>query len=109
MAISQRAPTKKDVDLAEVKRKGEVQTRYAYGIVGALWIAVSSLPILALQEIVEPLAGNTTIVDVNLVFSITIALSVIANGAQYFKGRSQRAELRRQRERFDALEREVER
>src|SRR5215213_1828638 len=95
-----RATTKHDVALAEVERKTarELMAVQALGIV--LSIAASALPILALRGLVEPLAGKETIVDVNLVVSVTLAISVVLNGLQYLKGRSQRGELQRQRARL---------
>lgn len=107
MAVSQRAPTKREVDLAEIKRKGDVQIKLAYGVVGALWIAVSAVPIYALQWVVEPLAGTTTSVDANVGFTVAVTLSIIVNVAQQTKTRSQRTELRRQRKRLATLEQEA--
>jgi hypothetical protein len=52
MAISQRQPTRRDVELAEVKRKGEIQIKLAYGVVGAMWFLAATLPIIALRGLV---------------------------------------------------------
>lgn len=103
--MAQRSSTNKhDVALAEVGRKADREAILARGFVIALGIAALSLPILALQEVVDPLAGETTKVDVNLVFSITVAVSLVLNGLQFLKGQSQRKELKRQRTRLDRLE-----
>lgn len=65
---------------------------------------MSYFPLVALQGIVEPLAGETTKVDINVVVSVAIALSLVLNVFQYLKGRSRRNELKRQRSRLDAFE-----
>lgn len=98
-----KSTNKHDVALAEVARKAARETIVARGLVTVVVLAVSALPIIALRSIIEPLAGRTTNVNVSLVFSVTIAISVVLNGLQYFKGRSQRAELQRQRERLQSL------
>jgi hypothetical protein len=99
-----RATTKHDVALAEVERKLAREVTIARGLVLVFSIVASSLPILALQEIVTPLAGHTTQVNVNLAFSFTVAVSVVVNIFQAAKTRSQRHELERQRERVTELE-----
>jgi hypothetical protein len=102
-----RATTKHDVALAEVHGKWTRNVALARGFIVVLGIAASALPLWALQGIVEPLAGHTTKVDVNIVVSIALSLSVVINGLQYVKGRSRRSELQRQRERLAAFEGEV--
>lgn len=103
MATS-RALTEHDVAFAEVQRKADRETAIIRAFSITFWIAALALPILALQELVDPLAGRTTKVDVNVVISLALAVSLALNGFQYAKGRSQRSELLRQRERFTNLE-----
>jgi hypothetical protein len=102
--MAPRKVTKHDVDLAEVARKGNREAIIARGGVVALGIAASALPIWAAQNIVESLAGKNTTVHVNMVVSITVALSLTVNVLQYLKARSQRKELKRQRELITKLE-----
>jgi hypothetical protein len=96
--------SKHDVALAEVRRKANREAILARGFMAVAGLAVLYFPLSAIPEIVEPFAGRTTKVDVNLVVSITIALSLVLNGLQFVKGRSRRAELKRQRERLEELE-----
>lgn len=99
-----RSVTKHDVALAEVRRKAARELAVIRGVVVAIWIAASALPILAVQRIIEPLAGETTIVNVDVVVSVVVTLSIAINIGQAAKLRSQRKELRRQRERIARLE-----
>jgi hypothetical protein len=96
--------SKNDVALAEVRRKADREAILARGLVAVAVIAVSYFPLSAIPDIVEPFAGETTRVDVNLVVSIAIVLSLALNGFQFIKGRSRRNELKRQRTRLEALE-----
>jgi type IV secretory pathway TrbD component len=99
-----KSPTKHDVALAEIARKARREAILFRGLVAVAVILALYLPISALQGIVEPLAGKTTKVDVNVVVSIAVALSLALNGFQYLKGRSRRNELKRQRDRIKTLE-----
>jgi cobalamin biosynthesis protein CobD/CbiB len=90
--------------LAEVHRKAEKESTIWRGLMRALAILATAAPIWAFQEVVDPLAGRETIVQVNVVLSVTIALSLVVNVAQQAKIRSQRDELKRQRERLKELE-----
>lgn len=96
-----------DVELAKVHRSHEVRSRLAQGLVGALWIAAASIPIWALGAVIEPLAGETTVVKANLIIGGGLALSVIINVSLFFKGRSQREEIKRLRARADRLEKKA--
>jgi hypothetical protein len=60
-----------------------------------------------LQGIFDPLAGETTIVDVSLVASISVVLSGVVNLVQAVKGRAQRRTIRRLRKRIEELEASV--
>ncbi len=101
---ARKAITKHDVALAEVHRKASREVILARGFIWAVALAASTLPINALHGIVGPLAGETTIVDFNFVVSITLAASLLLNGFQYLKGRSQRSGLERQRDIIDEHE-----
>jgi hypothetical protein len=104
-------PTKREIEreteLAKVRRSAEVWTIVAYGIVVALSIAACALPLLALQSVVEPLAGKTTKVEANIVVSVSLAFSIGINGLQWVKGRGQRSEIKRLRHRERELENRI--
>lgn len=97
--------TKHDVAFAEVARKANREAILARGLVAVLVIGASYFPLSAIPGIVEPFAGETTTVEVNLVVSIAIGLSLTLNLLQFIKGRSRRNELKRQRTRLELLER----
>lgn len=101
---ARRGPTKHDVALAEIQRKASREAIIARGVVVVAVVLASYFPIVALQGIIEPLAGETTKVDVNVVASISLALSLVLNGFQFLKGRSRRNELKRQRNRLSGFE-----
>lgn len=103
---AQRA-TKHDVDLAKIHRSHEIWKILAYGLVGGFWIAVASVPVWAFQSVIEPLAGNTTIVQANIVVSVSLALSVTINGFQYLKARSDHSTIKHLRSRVADLEQKV--
>jgi uncharacterized membrane protein YidH (DUF202 family) len=96
--------SKHDVALAEVQRKANRETILAWGFVAVAVLAVSYFPLSTIPDIVEPFAGKTTTVDVNVIVGITATLSLSLNVLQFVKGRSRRRELKRQRNRLDALE-----
>jgi hypothetical protein len=101
---SRGSATKHDVAFAEVARKASREAILARGLVAVMVIGASYFPLSAIPDIVEPFAGETTKVDVNLVVSIAIGLSLTLNFLQFIKGRSRRNELKRQRTRLDILE-----
>ncbi len=104
LVASRGSATKHDVALAEVSRKAYREAILARGLVAVAVIAASYFPLSAIPDIVEPFAGETTTVDVNLVVSVAIGLSLTLNLLQFIKGRSRRGELKRQRIRLEALE-----
>lgn len=97
--------TKHDVDLAKINASIKTRSILATGFCASLQIAALALPIYALHWVIQPLAGRTTRFDANIAISVTIALSVVINASQYFKGRRQRAEIARMRNRMAELER----
>ncbi|HSH59862.1 MAG TPA: hypothetical protein VK988_09535 [Acidimicrobiales bacterium] len=72
-----------------------------------LTILASAVPLTVLRDIVEPFAGRTTVVQATIGISLTVALSLVVNGAQYLKGRQQRRELQRARLRTERLEQRI--
>lgn len=103
-ALKTKPTTKHDVALAEVERKAKRETILAYGAVTTIVILAAAIPVLAMQGLVEPLAGRKTSVNVDVVVSITVAISLMVNGFQFVKGRSQSNELKRLRSRLAELE-----
>lgn len=101
---ARKSTTKHDVALAEVQRKASREAILARGMVFAVVVAAATLPINALQGIIEPLAGQTTVVNVNVVLGATVAISVVVNLFQFMKGSSQRRSLKRLRDRVTELE-----
>lgn len=104
-----KSATKRDVELAEIQRKANRDVTLARGGVWVAMIIASAVPLYALHWVVDPLAGKTTNVDVNIVVTISLALSLVWNFGQLSKGRSRRDELQRQRGRLDQLESELRR
>jgi hypothetical protein len=104
-APKQRSATKHDVALAEVNRKAARELTIIRYAGTALIIAVVALLLwVGGDHVVQPVAGKTTKVDVSFVMTISIAVSLVLNAAQYDKGRRQRKELQRQRELISELE-----
>lgn len=107
----QQQPTKRDIeqlraraDLAQANASVERWRHIGPAMQGTLWICSLAVPLLALRSVMEPLAGKTTVVNANIVISITIAISIAVNIGQFIKSSSQRAEIQRMRERSQRLE-----
>lgn len=104
-------PTKREIELAraraDIAQANASVERWRYlgpAVQGATLICSCAVPLAVLRLVIDPLAGKTTIVNANIVISITVALSVAINVGQYVKSSSQRAEMKRMRERLDQLE-----
>lgn len=100
-------PSKNEVELARVESEHKVKMRWAYGVTRALCIALAFAPIYAFSLVVEPLAGNTTQIKFNFAFGATLGLSLAVNLGLVLKWRSERADLKRLRDRQTELEKEV--
>ncbi len=98
---------KQEVELAKVQRSFEVRGRLAQGASMAMQIAAASIPIWATQALIEPLAGQKTVVEANIALGGGLALSVTINIVQYAKGRGRKSEMERERQRADDLERKL--
>lgn len=70
-------------------------------------ILASALPIWVFLEGLHPFVGRTTSVSFNLVFSATLAMSVVMNIGQAVRGGFRRREMRRLRDRTSKLEKRV--
>jgi hypothetical protein len=109
MARTAHAPNKSstnkwDLEIAKVENKTALWQVFAYGVVVALCVAASALPLWMMHGIIQPLAGKTTNVSLNVPISIGLGLSVVVNIGQHIKGRSRKSELKRQRERAEKYE-----
>jgi hypothetical protein len=65
-----------------------------------------ALPLYMVQGIVKPFAGHKTDVHASAAITVGISISVVLNGLQWLKDRSQKRELKRLRRRAEELERE---
>jgi hypothetical protein len=101
-----RSSNKWDLEIAKVRSKMDVWRIVAYGVVIALGIAASALPLWMMHGIIQPLAGKKTEVDLNLPITIALGFSVVFNLAQHVKGRSRKGEIKRLRRRADKYEAE---
>lgn len=95
---------KANVELAKVHLRLERWRHLGRTITGAGWIIACAVPIWAFQGVIEPLAGNTTRVNANIIFSATVAVSVVVNVGQLIKLLSQKSEIKRLRARVTDLE-----
>lgn len=103
--------SKRDVELArlsvereKLRLQCERWLHLGRALTGGVWILACTAPLWALQGVIEPLAGHATTVQANVVFSASLSVSVLVNVGQAIKGRSQRAEIERQRDRLTKLE-----
>jgi hypothetical protein len=106
--------TRRDVDLvkaqtefAAVTATAERNRTIGQGVRGAMIIVACTAPIWAMQGLVEPLAGRTTVVKASIVLSASFTVSLVGNGFQILKGRTQRRTIRRLRARITDLERRL--
>lgn len=107
MAATRKQPNKHAVDLARVEGRYAVYRNLSRGFARAVYIAAYGVPIWALREWIDPIAGRTTVVDGHLALSIgapAFAASVVINVALFSKTRSQRRRLKKQRERTERIE-----
>jgi hypothetical protein len=93
-----------DYEIAKMKGAVDLWRIVAYGGVIALCIGASALPLWMMHGIIQPLAGKKTEVDLSVPISIALGLSVVVNVGQHIKGRSRRAEIKRQRVRAEKHE-----
>lgn len=91
-------PSKNEVELARIESQHKVRMAWAYGLTRAACIALAAAPFYALSLSVEPLAGATTRLEINVALGIGFALSVAVNIGMVFKWRSERADIKRLRE-----------
>lgn len=104
MSNGGRKPTKIDVELRQLNFRFRLLLTAEIGILVIVGVAASAIPLYFLRGIVEPLAGETTKVDVNIALVVTTSLSVAVNIAQAVKGQFRKTEMERERDRADSLE-----
>jgi hypothetical protein len=78
----------------------------ANGISTTMQILACAVPIYALHWVIEPIAGRTTKFEANVVISLAFTASIVVNAGLALKGRWQRAEIKRMRQRLESLEQE---
>ncbi len=93
-----------DYEIAKMQSTVGLWRVVAYGGVVALCIVASALPLWMMHGIIQPLAGKKTEVDLNVPVSIALGLSFVVNVGQHIKGRSRKAEIKRQRARAEKHE-----
>lgn len=104
---SDKSTNKWDFEIAKVESKADLWRVVAYGVVAALCIAASALPLWMMHGIIQPLAGKSTTVSLSVPITVGLGLSVVANLGQHIKGRSRKSELKRLRERAEKYEAEL--
>ena len=92
------------VELLEMRSSHELKVLVAKGFFGLAGLAVASYPLRIVSDMVRPFAGVSTNLDVNVTLSIVVTVSVVANIAQWARGRARKQELKRLRNRVDDLE-----
>jgi hypothetical protein len=106
VVVKDRKISSKDVEFAKVKARADLNRQIVVACTPILSVIACALPIYVLGKAIKPLAGETTVVDVKLAFSLTIALSLVTNVLQWGKGRAQKAEIKRLRRRTEQIEAE---
>jgi hypothetical protein len=101
---SRRSITKHDVALADVQRKANRERLAISALAIVFVVGMSTFPIIALSDLVKPFAGKETVVNVNLVVGVTLALSIVINIGQIAKGRYRHKTIISQRARLNQLE-----
>jgi hypothetical protein len=97
-----------DIELAKIHAAAERNRMVGQGVRGALIVMSFAIPIWAMQGLVEPLAGKTTIVKASIVVSISLTASIGGNFFQWLKGRERRHTIGRLRTRITDLERRLQ-
>jgi len=96
--------TKYDVLLAGVQRQADRERLLIVVVGGIIAIGVATFPIKALADLIEPFAGEQTVVHVNVVAGISLGMSVVLNFGLFVKGHFRRKTIKRQRDRLNELE-----
>lgn len=104
MAAAAKTTNKWDFEIAKIQSKTELWRVVAYGGVVVACLATSALPLWMIHGIIQPLAGKKTEVDLSVPVTFALGLSIVVNLGQHIKGRSRRAEIKRQRERAERHE-----
>lgn len=101
---TRRAPSKADVELAEVHEKAELWHSVIHGTTIIAAIAALAVPLLIVKGIVEPFAGRTTVLHANVALGCACGMSVLMNIAQFVRGSFRKRTIKRTRKRTDELE-----
>lgn len=97
--------TRADVELARIQARAQVHLALIRRGSSICLALATALPILALQGVIHPLAGRTTIISADLPIKLVLSVSVVANIAQgvvyVFRDRSLKI-LRREKDLLEA-------
>lgn len=106
-----RQPSRRDVELvqanAEITKARARIEKWRYVGNALTWgvgIASCALPIWALGEALRPFAGESSSIDINVLVSVSIVVSLTLGGAALVKIIKQRSTIRRLRKRIEDLE-----
>lgn len=104
-------PTKYDVEMAKQRTAMLRLRNWSLAIRGSFWVlgvAAAALPLWVFgTTTIEPLAGETTNVNVNVALSIAATLSAAGNLFQFLKWKDQRSTIREQRDSLDTYEKKL--
>jgi hypothetical protein len=104
---SNRNPTQRQAELAKFAAKYELANTILRPIGWSLLVASSYIPIYALTSLVQAVAGKETVVRVDVMLAISVAINIpagIVSAVLWKKTGRQKTELARGRERQKKLE-----
>lgn len=99
-----RKPTKIDVELRALDLKYATRRTIILALGWIVGLLAAAVPLLVVKNTIEPFAGKTTHVDVNVAIAITVGLSLALNGVQWIKGLGRKDETKKLRTRIEELE-----
>jgi hypothetical protein len=95
------------LELRKLESRYDLWQTVVKGLIAVACVLVAAVPIRVFgHEIVDPVAGKTTVVDVDVVLKWSLAFSAALNGIQFGWARQRRRELQRQRDDLDEYERD---
>jgi hypothetical protein len=103
----ERAEAQAEVEVAKAAIKYQFRTHVVDSVKWVMVVVASWIPLQAMAEIVHNLAGKNTVVDANMVVSLSFAYSVVATvgwAASAARGRRRKESLEALRQRTDGVE-----
>jgi hypothetical protein len=98
---------KAEIELVKFDRKYDLFDRGISCCTIVVAILACSLPVWVFMSGLRPLAGRTTRVSFSVVLSLTVAVSIVMNIAQFAHGAGRRREIKRLRRRQTDFERRL--